>query len=292
MDEIDLTILRRLLENSRLTYRELAEMTNMSVSAIHKRIKSFLDDGIINAFIARPSLMALKYLSVLTFGRSNAKSMAAVSNELGQHESIKFVGITGDKFLYISAFLRNISELQDYGAYVSKMAQISEPTVGIINIPYITSPEPLTTIDYKILKTLNKDARKSITDIAEDVGLSVKTVKKRLDRMVENYLVDFNIQMKAEHILLTGFHISLNEGTDISTIIQDITEKCGQNIVGVLNYSNIPNFFTMYIWTRNIQDSQKINEELQGKGFKDIIPIIFLTSNYYDTWVDQLLRTK
>ena len=167
MDEIDLTILRRLLENSRLTYRELAEMTNMSVSAIHKRIKSFLDDGIINAFIARPSLMALKYLSVLTFGRSNAKSMAAVSNELGQHESIKFVGITGDKFLYISAFLRNISELQDYGAYVSKMAQISEPTIAILNLPYLTLPEPLTSIDYKILKALNRDARKSITDIAE-----------------------------------------------------------------------------------------------------------------------------
>ena len=59
MDEIDLLILRKLLNNSRLTYRELAEMTNMSVSAIHKRIKNLLDDGIISAFIARPSLIAL-----------------------------------------------------------------------------------------------------------------------------------------------------------------------------------------------------------------------------------------
>jgi len=83
MDEIDLFIIRRLFENSRLTYREIAEMTDMSVSAIHKRIRSLVDDEIINAFIARPSVIALKYLWVVIFGTSNAKSMDAVSNELG-----------------------------------------------------------------------------------------------------------------------------------------------------------------------------------------------------------------
>ena len=55
MDEIDLIIIRKLLlENSRLTYRELAESTNMPVSAIHKHIKSLVDNGIINVFIAQP----------------------------------------------------------------------------------------------------------------------------------------------------------------------------------------------------------------------------------------------
>ena len=61
MDEIDLFIIRKLLlENSRLTYRELAESTNVSVNAIHKRIKSLVDNEIINAFIAQPSVIALR----------------------------------------------------------------------------------------------------------------------------------------------------------------------------------------------------------------------------------------
>lgn len=60
MDETDLIILRKLINNSRLKYRELAEITNMSVSAIFKRIKSLVDDGFIKAFIARPSVLALK----------------------------------------------------------------------------------------------------------------------------------------------------------------------------------------------------------------------------------------
>ncbi len=293
MDEIDLILLRKLLENSRLTYRELAEIANMSVSAVHKRLKNLEDQGIINAFIARPSLIALKYLSVLIFGRSNAKSMAAVSKELGQHESIKFVGITGDKFLYISAFLRNISELQDYSAYVSKTAQISEPTIAILNLPYLTLPEPLTSIDYKILKALNRDARKPITDIADDIGLSAKTVRKRLDRMIENKLASFTIEwIPQKNSFIIVFNVFLNEGTDVNSTIQYINEKYSKNVAYCFSYSNIPNFITVHTMTKNAQDAQRIQEELLTEGYKDVIPHIYLSAKWYDCWVDQLLRTK
>jgi len=79
----------------------------------------------------------------LIFGTSNARSIDSVSKELGQHESTKAIAMAGGKFLYISAYLRNISELQEFSSYVSETAQISEPTIGIINMPYITTPEPL-----------------------------------------------------------------------------------------------------------------------------------------------------
>jgi DNA-binding Lrp family transcriptional regulator len=294
MDEIDLIILKKLLENARMTYRELAEFTNMSVSAIHKRMKSLVDDEIIEAFIARPSLIALKNLTVLIFGTSKAKSLDAVSKELGQHENIYSIVIASGKFLMIVGLLRDISELQDYTSYVSNTAQFNDPTVGIVNVPYITTPEPLTSIDYKILRTLNRNARKPITDIADDVGLSVKTVRKRLDRMRENNLATFTIEtsFKAENNLTTVFLIRLNEGTNINSTMQYINEKYSRNITFILSFSNIPNFFMLYIWTKTPQDSQKIQEELQTEGFKDIIPHIFFSMKYYDCWIDQLLRTK
>ena len=294
MDEIDVTLLKKLLNNSRLTYRELAEMTNMSVSAIHKRIKSLVDEGIINAFIARPSIIALKYLVVVISGNSNTKSMDAISKELGQHESIFTIAIAGGKFFYITGFLRDISELQDFSTYVLEKAQISEPTIGIINTPYLISPEPLTSIDFKILKTLNRDSRKPITDIAFDVGISAKTVRKRLDRMIENNLAIFTMEWApiAENNVSTAFHLYLKEGTSINSTIQHIYENYPQNIAFCISFSNIPNFIQMHTWSKTTQDSQKIQEKLQTEGFKDIIPHIILTSNYYDCWVDQMLRTK
>ena len=293
MDEINLFVIRKLLENSRLTYRKLADMTDMSISGIHKRIRRLEDDGIIAAYVAQPSVIALKCLFVLIFGTSDAKSMDSVSKELGQHENIKFVGITGGKFLYISAFLRNISELQDYGVYVANTAHISEPTIGIINIPYMTTPEPLSNIDFKILKTLNRDARKPITDIADNVGLSAKTVRKRLDRMIENKLASFSIQwMPHKKNFVMIFHLILNEGIDMNSTLQHINEKYSQNIAYCLSYSNIPNLITLHTWAKNTQDAQKIQEELHTEGFKDVIPHIFIDANWFDCWVDQLLRTK
>ena len=294
MDEIDFIIIKKLLENSRLTYRELAEMIEMSVSAMHKRLKKLVDDEIIEAFVVRPSAIALRYIAVLIFGTSKAKSMEVVSKELGQHDNIDFIGVTGGKFIYISIYLRNISELQDISVYVSGAAQMSDPIIGIVNMPYLAQPEPLTAIDYKILKSLNRDARKPITDIADDVGLSAKTVRKRLDRMIENELVEFTIEWsrKSKNNLSAAVDIYLNEGTNIDSIIQSINEKYSQNVFYCFSYSNIPNMLTMVIWTRTIQDFQKIQEELQTEGFKDIIPHIFLFSQNYDCWVDQLLRTK
>jgi len=293
MDEIDLLILRKLLKNSRLTYRKLADMTDMSISGIHKRIRRLEDDGIIAAYVAQPSVIALKCLFVLIFGTSDAKSMDSVSKELGQHENIKFVGITGGKFLYISAFLRNISELQDYGVYVANTAHISEPTIGIINIPYMTTPEPLSNIDFKILKTLNRDARKPITDIADNVGLSAKTVRKRLDRMIENKLASFSIQwMPHKKNFVMIFHLILNEGIDMNSTLQHINEKYSKNIAYCFSYSNIPKLITLHTWAKNTQDAQKIQEELQTEGFKDVIPHIFIDAEWFDCWVDQILRTK
>jgi len=293
MDEIDLVILQKLFENSRLTYRELAELINISVSAVHKRLKK-LEERTITSYIARPSINAMKYLPVLIFGTSKARSMDALSKELGQNENIISIAITGGKFLLISAYVRNISELQDYTNYVSKTAQISDPTVGIIDVPYVSFPESLTSIDYNILKTLNRDSRMSILDIADDVGLSSKTVRKRLDRMKENNLVTFSIEFSPlyKNSFITLYNIELFNGTDIKSTIQQLYKKYPLNIIICASYSNIPNSILLETWAKSPQDSHLLQKELENENFKDKIPHIFISIDWYECWIDKELRSK
>ncbi|MHA2183253.1 MAG: hypothetical protein ACXAAH_17675, partial [Promethearchaeota archaeon] len=91
---------------------------------------------------------------------------------------------------------------------------------------------------------------------------------------------------------ITVFNLHLKEGTNMNSTIQYINEKYSKNIEYCLNYSNLPNFITLHTWAKTAQESQRIQEELQKEGFKDVIPHIFLTAKWYDCWVDQLLRTK
>jgi DNA-binding Lrp family transcriptional regulator len=294
MDEIDLLVQQKLLRNSRLTYKELAEITNISVSAVHKRIRRLEEDEIITAYIVRPSMFELNYLAVVIWGTSNTTSIDAVCKELGQHENIFTIAIASGKFLYISANLRNLSELNDYCSYVSRTAQMSDPIIGILNKPFIEFPKPLSNIDFKILKSLNRDARKPIIDIADEVGLSAKTVRKRLDRIIENNLATFTIEWAPlyNNCFTSIFHLNLNPGTDINSTIKHLTEKYSQNTLVCASFSNIPNFILLEIWTKTPRDSQRIQEELQTEGFKDVVPHILMSISWHTCWVDQYLATK
>jgi len=294
MDEIDLILIRKLLENSRITYREIAKIVNLSISAVHKRIKVLEDDGVINAYIARPSAIALKFLWIVIFGESKVKVMGLVREILGQHEMIVEVAIMGSKYFFISAHLRDISELQEFSSYVSKTAQISEPTVGIINLPYIPISETLTNTDFKILKYLNRDARKSITDVADDTGLSSKTVRKRIDNMIKNKLVSFTIEWKplSTQSFFSTFFIYLNEGTNMKNTFRQLSKKYSKNLAYMINYSNIPNFINMITWAKTPQESQEIEDELNTEGFKRIVHRVFISTEWYECWIDQLVRSK
>ena len=100
MDEIDSVILKKLMDKARVTYRELAEMIDLSVSTIHKRIKALVDDEIIEGFTARPSIIALRSMRIMIFGTSKAKSIDQLCNELGEHENIDFIGVSGGKLKF------------------------------------------------------------------------------------------------------------------------------------------------------------------------------------------------
>jgi DNA-binding Lrp family transcriptional regulator len=294
MDELDLLIIQNLMRNSRATYRKLAGITKLSVSGIHKRINKFIENGDIREFLALPSMVALKYLRVVIFGTSNAISMDSIMDELALHENIFTVNLAGGKFLYIHAFLRDITELQDFSSYVSKAAHIDDPTVGILNRSYITAPEPLTPIDYKIIKSLNKDARKPVADIADEVGISAKTARKRLNRMIENKLITFSIVWTptSESVFMTFFHIYLRQDDDITYKTKYIREKYSKNVISCRSYSNIPKFILMLAWTRTPYESRLLQRDLEKEGFKDIVPRVGLDARMTDTWVDQLLKTK
>lgn len=290
MDEVDLLICKNLMKNSRLTYRELAQETSLTVNAVHKRVQHLIEIGTIRAFTARPNIAALKGIMVGTWGTTKAKSVDDVLLKLKEHDGVWFVAIQSGKFLYIVAYLRDISELQNYSSFVAKTSEIDHPTVGLINLPYQTVPETLKNVEFKILKSLRRDARKSAADVAEEVGLSTKTVTKAIDRMIKNQLVEFSIDWApvSENDFITVFYVYLQDNTNINAKYQRLMEKFGKNIMYILTYSNIPDLLTMHTWTRSAQEMQNITRDLQAEGFRDVVPFILLGGRYYTCWLDDL----
>jgi len=188
-----------LLANSRLSYRELAEKLNLSVTAVHNRIQALIDMGIIRKFTARPGLVAQNAIHILIIGTSKANSIRDLNSKLESHGSIYWLAVGGGNILYIGAYLKHIAELEALVSFVKQTAQMPEPTVGITvspippNMEFLKIETDLCELDYKIIRSLKDKSRKAIVDVAEEIGVSAKTARRRLDRMMKNFLIELSI---------------------------------------------------------------------------------------------------
>jgi len=296
MDKTDIILTSFLLINSRTSYRELADKLGLSINAIHKRIQLLMESGIIRKFTAKVSLSALNAVTVVIFGNSEAGSTFNLYENLGKHGSIYWVAIAGGNYLYVGAYLRNISELEPFVEYVKKQARMANPTVGIIHSD--TSPPSLHRsadvtlypLDYQIIRALHDNSRKPIADVAQELGVSAKTVRRRLSRMINNCLIELSIEWypDASNDIITVFHIRLKPEAGKNAVGLTL-KKCSPNVLFRWAFSNLPNDIMAVVWTNTMKELKDIQGSFEREEtFESIVPNILYVGYVFDTWRDKL----
>jgi DNA-binding Lrp family transcriptional regulator len=292
--------------NSRLSYRELADKLDLSVNAVHKRIQALTESGVIRTFTAKVSLFSLKALNVLVFGKSEAQSIDEARDNLGKNKSTYWVAVAGGNYLYVGAYLENISQLEPYVAYVKKEAKMLDPTVGIISwgqtagiTPWEQLPAPsdavLYPLDYQIIYALRKNSRKPLSDVAEMLGVSAKTVRRRLSRMIREGLIELSIQWypDASNDIMTMFHLYLKSSVEKSKIEPILIKKYSPNALFFWSFSNLPDLLLCVVWTNTMKELRDIRKGFQSEEvFESIVPNVLYTGYIFDTWRDELVLKK
>ena len=285
MDEIDLHIAKIFLKNCRTTYRLIANELNLSLNAIFKRVQNLIDLGIIRAFTARPSLIALNGIEVLIYGKTIGKDTTLISKELGLNNNTYFVGVAGGNFLYIGGFLHNLEELHEYIISMSKIGKLENTLTLIKKYPYRINPEKLIDLDYKILENISTDGRKTLRDIGDEIKISTKTIQRHMNKMIEYDLVEFSINF-APQILTSQFHIYLERESDYNEEFKRIEKKYENNILYLQQYSNVPNLIMMTALTKTNNEAAELYRQLQNEGFKELLHDIFYNGFFFETWRD------
>jgi DNA-binding Lrp family transcriptional regulator len=295
MDKTDLVLCQLLLANSRLSYRELADTLDLSVTAVHNRIQNLVESGIIRKFTAKlgPSLNAIH---VLIFGSSRIYPGRELNAKLQQHGSIYWLAIGGGNFLYVGAYLRNISELESLVSYIKKEAGMPEPIVGLT---YSVAPFPVVrsvddsiiyALDYQIIRSLKHNSRKATSDVAEELGVSAKTVRRRLSRMIKNGLIELSIDWypDASNDIFTVFHVQTKPETD-KNAVDNVFKKYSPNLIFYWGFSNIPNTLVAFVWTSTMKELQNIRENLEHEAsVQATTPNILYTGYIFNCWRDQI----
>lgn len=298
MDKTDLILCQLLLANSRLSYRELAEKLDLSVTAVHNRIQSLIDTSIIRKFTAGLSVFAQNAIHIFIFGNSKTNSISNLKKKMEKQGSIYWLAVASGNVLYVGAYLRNLNELEPLVRFVKETAEIPEPIVGLTGYPMPTLltnvkkdiKTDLCELDYKIIRSLKDDSRKPTSVIAEEIRVSTKTVRRRLTRMINNFLIQFSIEWypDASNDIMSIFHVKLKDDAN-PNIPNAILQKHYPNTIFYWSFSNIPGSYVFMVWTPTSKGLKDIQESIeQEPAIKSVAPNIVYTGYIFSTWRDQI----
>ena len=298
MDSTDITLTLMLLLNSRLPYSDLAEKLGLSVNAIHKRIQSLKETGVIRNFTAKIGIGALGIVSVLVFGSSEIKLGEQVLAKLQENDRTYWVAVGSGNYLYIGGYLRNISELDAYVTSVKKEGDMASPVVGIIvpsekDVPH--SIAKLQNLDYRIIYALQKDSRKAIPEIAEEISVSAKTIRRRLARMISENLIELSLEWFPDksNDIMTLFDIDLKAQADKGKAVSLFNKEYSPNALFCWTFSNLPDSILFFVWTNSMKELQDITKRIQGEPtIERVMPRILYTGYIFETWRDKLVQEK
>ena len=294
VDKTDVILSMLLLANSRTPYRELADKLNLSANAIHKRIQSLIEMGAIRKFTTKISLPALQAVVVTLYGKSEAESVANLYKKLGTHGSIYWVTLGGGNYMIIGAYLRSMQEIEPLVDYVKKEALIPNPIIGLhssapTNLRF-SAEKTLHSLDLQIIYALSNDSRKSISDVAEEVGVTAKTVRRRLSSMTRNGLVEFSIEWfpDTSNDIITTMQLRLKPDANKNTV-SGILKKYFPNMLFSYQFINIPNELLCFVWTNTMKELKEVQQRLEKEEtVASIVSNILYTGYIFDTWRDEL----
>jgi DNA-binding Lrp family transcriptional regulator len=302
MDEIDITISMILMANSRMPYSDIADVLQMSVNSVHKRVKSLVEIGALQNFQAKLSFFLFpNMVNVLIFGQSPIKNKKNLINKLGKNEFIYNVTQASGDILFIHAYLENINELDTLVSFIRKTAEIKEPFIGLDkgeppNNVKIPTDMNISKLDYLIIYSLKNNSRKTISDISKEINASTKTIRRHLNRLIEKNLVRFTVDWYPDKtpqmVSMILLKLKPNVDFDDSLFIADLRNQYNQKIVFHWTFSNLPNSLVVCVRTETMKEIQDIKESLYLMEFESVDVHILIEGKMYSTWLDTHLDNK
>jgi len=137
LDELDRKILNELIENPRITYRELARRLGVSVGTVHLRVRKLQAKGVIKGFSVQVDYGRVGYdVTALLLIKVDGKHILNVERDVAKYPNVCAVyDVTGEFDVIVIAKFRSIRELNDFiKSLLAKPYVISTNTSIALNV--------------------------------------------------------------------------------------------------------------------------------------------------------------
>lgn len=188
MDNLDIKILGRLLNNCRESDRQIGKELEISGSSVRARIQKMAKSGIIEEFTVKvdPPLLGLGVMYIVVSGQ-NVKSILDQMNLVGKPFFV--VPCIGGITVCGIVVKENVKEKIEIVKNLMKDIRV----LSIFEAESSYADSNLTKTDLEILEKLLENPRQKIEIISKKVNLSTKTITRCIEKLNENDSIQFTL---------------------------------------------------------------------------------------------------
>lgn len=302
MDEFDIELYHLLIRDPRLPYRELAERMNISLQAVHKRMHALLEAGILVGTGAAIPDSYFNATAVFIYGRIDSdRPLKEIISDLSKNDAIGFVMLCSSNYIYVSGVLRRVADMEQLHEFVMKTCGLKDSTMAIESLGKVGDVKPskpmdpetkLSPLDLRIISSMKNDARKPLEQIGEEVGATARTVRQRLDRMLEEGSIELRVLVNpTESTTMTSvIHVYTREGVGRNAFGVELMQKYPTNVLFFRSYINIPDMISL---AGNHPTTAAFNVTMRmlvdDERVKKVVPNVVITAWSFDTWKEKML---
>jgi DNA-binding Lrp family transcriptional regulator len=188
LDNLDIKILSRLLNNCRESDRQTGIELGISGGSVKARIRKMEDAQIIEKFIIKvdPPVLGLGVLYIVVSGQ-NIKEILEQTNLIGKPFVV--VPCVGGVVVCGIVVKENLQEKIELAKKLMKDLKV----LSIFEAENPGFNSNFTKTDLEILKQLMKDPRQKIESISKKTSLSTKTITRCIEKLNENEGIQFTL---------------------------------------------------------------------------------------------------
>lgn len=238
MDPLDKKILWELHENCRVSYQTLSNILGISANAVKKRVAKLIDTGVIHSFTA-----------LLSFERMNSEALIGLVytdgyekethfiQELGNNPMVHVVGTiasgSGGAYNFTAQYI-GAQGLAELGRHVRTLDHVTDTELFPLLMPkdhILSKALPVhrkkisgdfSNAELKVLRWLIDDPRMSISDVANNTGLTARRVGRTIQQLMDKgvmFSVRWNLSAGGYDLISIRTRIdekkkSINEATE------------------------------------------------------------------------------
>jgi DNA-binding Lrp family transcriptional regulator len=304
LDLLDKALLLELSLNCRCSYSVLASKYGVSPNTIKNRVQNLEKKKIILGFALDFNYAVFNANPAVIFFKFIKKTSDDIIKQIGNHELVKAVGISLESGFALVHFRNNqdIASLNDFFHSfniidVIDILPLLLPLNAEISIPKddLKSLQP---IDWLIIYHLRLNGRIPLSTLAKKTGITVKTIRKRLESLKKKSLISLTI-------LLNPGAISQGLMVIFSLKLPKVTKKIRYDVEKKIREINEENFWVSWqvvdrpiillgFQAANVSEVKRIKNDILKTfpNIKTISQVIGGEMIYFTDFTDQILEEK